>query len=294
MKILKYIFLVLPLVAFDTNTPPSLEKVENLEPGVFQRVVLAQIYRNKNWTLEGEDAVSVGKVLADLKPTYVSGLLQLDASYDLSPEQIKRYKKVREMVKAVNPNCKFDFIINPRQFKKPEDILKRMRDIQAKIPVDIWYLDFAEGEYNSSKVVQAAIAAAHENKQLIGGNFQDSNLLKMGDFVAFSDNEKVDIKLKEEILKTGEKFGKPILFQINNDTNRSADDTVHTFIRKWKTYERERYVKRLSRNQLSWKYRLMYPVFFPVYLRKEAYNAAKDNEILKSYLEVMALYNELE
>ncbi|MEO1653130.1 MAG: hypothetical protein AAFU64_06270 [Bacteroidota bacterium] len=196
MKILKYILLALPLVAFDTQSPqssPSLEKGGNQEIGVFQRVVLAQIYRNKNWTLEGEDAVSVGKVLANLKPTYVSGLLQIDASYALTPEQIKQYKKIREMVKAVSPNCKFDFIINPRQFKKPEDILKRMRDIQAQIPVDIWYLDFAKGDFNSSKVVQAAITTAHENNQLIGGNLLDANLLKLGDFVAFSDNVKVDI-----------------------------------------------------------------------------------------------------
>ena len=260
-----------------------------------QRIVSARIYNNRLWTLGDDDASYAAEVLNKLNPTYVSGLIHVDAQFKLTDKQIEDFNTIQKAIKAVNPDCKFDFPINPNQYKTPTDILSKIKAIDEKLDIDIWYLDFYAGEFKtSSKVIDAVIQYAHQNQQWVGGNELEKTLLKNGDFVAFTDANVVDIKLKEEIIKIGEQYNKPIVFQINNNTNKSNDDTVHTYIKKWKTFERERHIKRLAKNQASWKYKLMYPVFFPVYLRHTAYDAGKDGEIIKKYQEVMDLYNELE
>ena len=116
----------------------------------------------------------------------------------------------------------------------------------------------------------------------------------MADFFAYHDGYGLDMKDKEEIKKISAEYNIQVILQINNDSGRSIDDTVHTFTKKWATYEREAYIKRLSRNQSTWNYRLMYPVFFPVFLNQYAYNAEKDGDILKAYIDLMDLYNKAE
>ncbi|MDX2302013.1 MAG: hypothetical protein NW226_04395 [Microscillaceae bacterium] len=267
---------------------------ENIQP-VLQRIVSARLYHNRFWTLGEANADFAAEVLSALKPTYVSGLIHLNASNSLTDKQIQDFKTIRQKIITQNPNCKFDFPINPNHYKESSDILAKIKAIDEKLDIDIWYLDFYQAEFKSStKVIEAVIQYAHQNGQWVGGNELDKDLLKNGDFVAFTDAVAVDLKMKDEIIKTGEQYDIPVVFQINNNTNISGDDTVHTFIKKWKTFERERHVRRLAQNQMSWKYKLMYPVFFPVFLRQTAYNAAQDGDILKKYQEIMDLYNELE
>ncbi len=260
---------------------------------VLKRIVMAQAFYNKNWTLSEETPKSIGKTLAQFKPTYVSGLIYFNERSTITEKQMQAYSQIQKIVRASRADCQFDVMINPNQYKQPEDIIARMQAIHDQFDIDIWYLDFSEDQYKASgKVVEAAINFARQHDQLIGGNDLDKDLLKSGDFVAYHDGMEIDLKLKDDIKDTAEKFPARIVFQLNNDSNRSTDDTVHTFMKKWKTYERERHVKRLARNQDSWNYRLMYPVFFPVYLKQNAYNAAKDGEILEVYQELMNLYNE--
>lgn len=259
-----------------------------------RRVVSARVYHNNNWTLGEQSPSEVGQVLASLQPTYVSGLIYLDARFSVKEAQMKALKTIQSTIKAQSPYCKFDFTINPNQFKKPEEMVARMQALDKALDIDIWYLDFVEAEYNTkASVVEAAIAYAHKQGQLIGGNELDKSLLKAGDFVAFYDAAKIDLDTRDEMKKLKEQYGIEILLQINNDSGRSADDTVHTFIKKWSHVERLKHIKRFSKNQFSWKYRLMYPIYFPVFLKKYAYDAAQDRngEQLKAYLELMELYN---
>lgn len=293
MRILSFILIFFVISAFVNHQEHKTYK-DGLQE-TLRRIVSARIYNNKLWTLGDHDANYAADVLSQLNPTYISGLIHLDASNKLTDKQIQSFKIIQKKVKSVNPDCKFDFPINPNHYKTPEDILTKLKEINATLNIDIWYLDFYQSEFRkSSKVIEAVIEFAHQNQQWVGGNELDKSLLKKGDFVAFTDASTVNLDLKAEIIRIGKQYNIPIVFQINNDTNISNDDTVHTYIKKWKTYERERHVRRLAKNQASWKYKLMYPVFFPVFLKHTAYDAAQDGEILAKYQSIMNLYNELE
>jgi hypothetical protein len=258
-----------------------------------KRVVSARVFYQNIWTVSNETVETVAQTLAHLQPTYISGLIYLDDKTVLSDKHIQAYRAIQKAVQALRPICKLDITLNPNHYKKSEDLIAKMQAINAQLKPDIWYLDFAAGAYTANdKIVQAAIDFAHQNGQLIGGNELNNSLLKNGDFVAFTDAGTVDLNMKEQMLKILAQYDNlRVVFQINNNSQKSSDDTIHTFIKKWSKIKREEYIKRLSRNQVSWKYRLMYPVFFPVFLHKESYNASKDDTILETYLKYMIQYN---
>ncbi|NJO02054.1 MAG: hypothetical protein HC880_10485 [Bacteroidia bacterium] len=289
MLYVQYLFgfccLLLSLPTLAQENQPELDSI-------LRRVVSARVYHNQNWTVDDKTAEAVGEALAQFKPTYVSGLIYLDDRLSLDEKHIQAFRTIREKVLAQNPQCKFDFTLNPRQYKKPEEIVARMQQINKQLDVDIWYLDFISApDKAKGNVLEAAIEYAHSQGQLIGGNELEKELLEKADFVAFTDAQPVDLTTKEEMLKLVDQYGIALLFQINNDSSRSADDTIHTFIKKWADFERQRHIYRLARNQVSWKYRMMYPVFFPIYLRQNSYQVTEEEEGVKKYLEMMEAYN---
>ncbi|NJL79739.1 MAG: hypothetical protein HC917_14490, partial [Richelia sp. SM2_1_7] len=80
-----------------------------------------------------------------------------------------------------------------------------------------------------------AIAYAHAQGKRIGGNEPEKALLKEADFMAVYDGRSIDLDLREDISKLiADNAQLTVLFQINNDSNRSTDDTVHTFIKNGK------------------------------------------------------------
>ncbi|GAB4405497.1 MAG: hypothetical protein OHK0053_31430 [Microscillaceae bacterium] len=286
------LFFITLALSFVVELPPAPAQELPQNEAIFKRIVSAQIYAGNLWVLEQENPVSVGSILAKLSPSYVSGLLCPGSDENLSSEQINAYHQIRAAVLAAQPQCKFDLVICPNQYTEPEALTARMRYLNDMLHLDGWFLDFVPGTQKASaKVIEAAVAYAHSQNQFIGGNELNKSLLKMGDFVVLHDGQTIDLKLKEEISNLSKTYNIPILFQINTHSQRGADDTAHTFMRKWQTHQRGEHIKRLARNQVSWRYRLMYPVFFPVYLNKNAYNASRDGLMLKSLLELMTQYN---
>jgi hypothetical protein len=291
MKKHSIFYLLLSLVTLyslilSPNKVYSQESNSNAQ--VFKRVISAQIYYNSQWILNGDTIDKITTIFDTLQPTYISGLIYLNESKKIETIHIQAFQAIRKIL----PNTKLDITLNPNQYKKAEDLVAKMKSINAQIKPDIWYLDFSADAYKvSPKHLSEAIEYAHSQGQMIGGNEIDKILLKEADFVAVHDGQEIDLKLKDEIKEMSENNTLTILFQINNDSNRSNDDTVHTFIKKWKTYERIEHIKRLARNQNSWKYRLMYPVFFPVYLHRDAYKANEDGDALKIFKELMINYN---
>ncbi len=267
----------------------SAQEHTGSEKAVFGRVISAQMYFDNDCVLSDCNSSELISIFDSLQPTYVSGLIYLNGTKKLDEESIKAFQNIRNAL----PDTKLDITLNPNQYKKPEDLVAYMQSINAQVKPDIWYLDFAAGSYKaSSKHLSEAIAYAHAQGQQIGGNEIDKTLLKEADFVAIHDGQSIDMKLKDELKKLSENSPEVvILFQINNDSNRSNDDTVHTFIKKWKTHERIAHIKRLAQNQKSWHYCLMYPVVFPVYLRREAYKVYEDGNALEVFKELMQLYN---
>jgi hypothetical protein len=292
MKSLKYNLLIISyLVVFNVANAQKYRPINETDK-LMMRTVMARIFHKNTWTLYGLDANYVGDNLAKLQPTYVSGLLFLDDQTLLSEKHIQAYNTVREKVLKESPQCKFDLVLNPCQYKKAEDLVARMTEINAKIKVDIWFFDFYKAAYKDDyKVVKAAIEYAHTQGQLVGINELTKSYLKMVDFATVHDGFGVDMKTREQIAQLIEEYKIPIGLQINSDPDKTNDDNIHTFTKKWEKHEREALIKRLAKNQITWRFRLMYPIFYPVYLQQHAYNAAKDGNIIQVCLDLMKVYN---
>ena len=259
---------------------------------ILVRSVAARMYYKNTWTLPDITVEQIGANLAKILPTYVSGLIVLDDQTQLSEAQVKAFNTVREVVLKAKPECKFDMVINPRQYKRAEDLVAKMTEINQKIKLDIWFFDFFRGPNKPDyKLIKAAADYAHTQGQLIGVNEWDNSWFKIVDFVVFHDGYGVETKMKEDMQKIVTDNKIPVALQINNDSERTNDDNVHNFLKKWEKHNREAYIKRLSRNQATWKYRLIYPVYYPVYLNQESYNAPKDGNILTIYADLMKIYN---
>jgi len=144
--------------------------------GPFGRIVLGRIYEQTQWTLRSpnggaplETADSVGKALASLKPTYVSGLVYFQNSTMLTDRITADYNTVRSAVRQVSPHCRFDFAIslNPKQsvpFADGKALTSKMAQIDAALHPDIWFFDFYDTEQKANpSIVQAAIDYAHSH-----------------------------------------------------------------------------------------------------------------------------------
>jgi hypothetical protein len=292
MKYLQYKLLIISYLLTYTWAIAQKYRPINDTDKMMMRTVMARVFHKNTWTLYGLDAAYVGDNLAKLNPTYISGLLFLDDQTALSDKHIQAYNTIREKVLQQNPQCKFDVVLNPRQYKKTEDLLARMEEINRKIKVDIWFFDFYKAAYKDDyKTVKAAIEYAHSQGQLVGINELDKSYLKIADFATVHDGFGVDMKTREQITQILEEYKIPVGMQINSDPDKTNDDNIHTFTKKWEKHEREALVKRLAKNQITWRFRLMYPVFYPVYLQQHAYNAAKDGNMIQVFLELMKVYN---
>lgn len=258
-----------------------------------KRIVQARLYQYQTWTVQGETPETVGKILAQFTPSYVSGLMHPSAEKPFTAEQGMAFAKIRETVLKENPNCKFDIVLNPRHYKNAEAMTDHMATIMGIVTVEGWFLDFYEAPYKADgKMIAAVVAFAHQYSQFVGGSTTTKNIAEKLDFIAVHDGKTVDLKQKEEIAELIKDLKTPVAYHLNNDNDKSDDDSIHTFMKKWDTKKRVEHIKRLARNQTSWKYRLMYPVFFPVYLNKEAYHAPKDGNMAEVIKGAMKLYNQ--
>lgn len=279
-------------IYLSSNTFAQKNKEETAIDKILKRTVMARVFNKNFWTLQELDAQKVGETLAKLKPSYVSNLIHLDNETPLSEKHIQAFQNIQNTIKAQNPDCKFDFVLNPRQYRRSEEVIAKMKEISSKIQVDIWFLDYYTAQFKGEgNVLDGIMAFARSQNQLVGANSDDKSVIKNVDFIVYHDGQGLEMKQKAEIEQLRKDFEKPILVQVNNDTDRTDSDNIHTFIKKWDKTKRELYIKRLARNQMTWKFRLAYPVFFPVYLGKDAYNATKDGNLLEVYLELMRVNN---
>ncbi len=258
------------------------------------RIAQARVYQQRQWTLlvqdqsqPSETPTTVGQALASLTPTWVAGLIRVSAGQPLTQDQIDAFNTIRSLVLAVNPDCKFDIVLNAAQYTGPNDIVNQMKAINAQVPVDIWYLEkFYETYRDQRTMIDAAITYAHSQGQPIGGDALLNQMPPHADFaVVETQNFSLDARQIDRLIK---KYHIPVIAHLDDETNATE---ARTFITKYDTAQRIGYITRLAKNQKSWKYRLMYPIFYPLYPAGEAYDSLQDDSILGLILSLMQDYN---
>ena len=283
---------------------PSSKRREDGGPNralfaAFRRIALARMYQGTTWTLPGETPASVGEVLASLNPSTVSGLVAVggggdspdSACFRLTTEQVAAFTTVRKQVRAVNPECRFDCVVNLAGYATPDVLLVQMKDINEKIMPDFWFFEsLALISKTHPEIIEAAIRYAHAHGQAVGGDWSDIPIPTGIDFVSV---EVLDFKLNTGMTrKMHETLRIPVVAHLNNRREKAGQyEEAKQFVQLFTPEKRLDLITYLASGQLDGKYLLMYPVFFPEYPSGHAYNASKDGTLLENLRKTMKQFN---
>ncbi len=137
---------------------------------VFARVVRVQMYDDGRWVVAPSAADSIGRVLATLRPTLVTGLLRFAPGEAPTPEHRRVLDIVRRLVRATEPAARFDLVLDAAAYPDGNEVVSHMRTLDDALLPDLWHFtrwDLADREHYA--VVVSAIGQAHANGQAIGG-----------------------------------------------------------------------------------------------------------------------------
>jgi hypothetical protein len=297
-------------------------------PETFRRVVIGRIYQHENWTLPGADTYQVEKytdlkerriayvcdTLVKLRPTYVSGLLRLDADEALTDEQKAVYKGIAHCVKKnvdTHP-VRFDIVLNAKHYTEdaPDEatgrewLKARIDGLQADLHPDLWFFDFYSVPFDDGNdgyrpwhedVMQAGIKRIHEKGGLVGGNVWGMKAPPGSDFAALDNFDRkkgcvdgFDVIKKQAAALRDEL---PLLMHIENNPQNPGTHGLK-WIERGPGYRRA-VLKHHAKGQDRVGYSYMYPVFFPLQIvesdpvRMEAYDASQDGDMLDRMKDLM-------
>ncbi len=270
----------------------------------FRRVVAARMYQHDVWMLPAADGYRAAEFpdpvdqhiayvcdkLAELRPTYVSGLLRFDAleTVDAASDQARVFNGVRTCLEvALDQNVRFDVVLNAIHYTKPQAMegkpkystkrqaaraLKdRLAEIDSILQPDIIFFDFYSVPFNHSNwfpdALEEGIRWIHEDAEharYVGGNVWGLNVPKKSDFVVLDNFDRKHMSgfdfVKHQAARLGPDY--PVLMHIeNNPTKRDGKGTRWTS--NGPSYRRE-VLEEHATNQNQADYWYMYPVFFPV------------------------------
>jgi hypothetical protein len=297
-------------------------------PQTFRRVVIGRIYQHEHWTLPGADTYQVEKhpdlrkrriayvcdTLSKLRPTYVSGLLRLDAAEELNAEQRQIYKGIVDCVRANvdEHKVRFDVVLNPKHYTEdaPDEaagraLLKaRIDTLDAQLDPDLWFFDFYSVPFDDGNdgyrpwhegVMQAGIKRIHEKGGLVGGTVWGMKAPPGSDFAALDNFDRkqgcvdgFDV-IKKQAAALRDEI--PLLMHIENNPQNAGSHGLK-WIDRGPGYRRavlDHHAK--SQDRVGYSY--MYPVFFPLQIVAhdpvvmEAYDASRDGDLLDRMKKLM-------
>jgi hypothetical protein len=265
------------------------------------RIAYARAYQNGEFTIPKATPGRVGRALARLEPTWVTGLIRLKADEKLTNAEVAGHEKIVETVRAKTPDTEFGVELNALEYKTTEEVQDRMREVRAELDNEGWFFDFFTPAYDKRPdVVKAAISEAHDNGEWIGGNTfgwskdPDNPVVPPGsDFLAVSDdNFKLDLPAVRKLAEA-----LPIVFHLrNNPGNPGSEGCI--YVNKYTTAKREAYVRRRAKEQAGAEFHFAYPVFFPTCLASRhaahdivSFNSISDGSMLSTIEELMRKYN---
>lgn len=270
----------------------------------FRRVVAARIYQHDAWMLPAADGYRAAELpdpvdqhiayvcdkLAELRPTYVSGLLRFDAlePVDAGSDQVRVYRGVRACLEtAVDHQVRFDVVLNAIHYTKPQAMegkpkystkrqaaraLKdRLREIDEILQPDMIFFDFYSVPFNHSNwfpdALEEGIRWIHDDAQhirYVGGNVWGMNVPDKSDFAVLDNFDRKHASgmdfVKEQAARLGTSY--PVLMHIENNPNK-RDGKGTRWTSNGRSYRLDA-LKEHATSQNQSDYWYMYPVFFPL------------------------------
>ena len=274
------------------NKPLTQAVLKSSTKSIFQRIVQARLFHSGTWTLIGtsQTPVTVARTLASLQPTFLGGVLRLPDHGELSEAEIEGFNAVRTAVLSASKNCRFDVLINAADEHSGEVFEQRMKEFSTRIHPDSWTFYVApETRSISPEVFEHGIAQAHSEGQMVG---YDGPLSLIPEGVDFIILRAWDFKINRQqldLLRTKQRI--PLIVELSTTFGSKDYPEVVSYVGEMDTKDRVAIITELAENQSSWGYRFAYPIFYPLYPARYAFDATKDNILLVSIRALMAKFN---
>lgn len=273
--------------AFAGSGSGSPERARTLPPQL-ERITSARVYQDGQWTVPGENASSVGKALASLKPTWLSSLIRYPKGTSPTGAEVRAWNTITAIVRAASPEAQFGIELNSLEYRKVSQVERMMSKIRARFDNDGWMFDFYTPGYRKyPAVVEAAIASAHDNGEWVGGNAfgikANPRVPPGSDFIAVQDFDfQIDLKAVRRLAQQV-----PVVYHIGNDPTLPNSDGCE-WIHEFSTAKRAAFLKHRAGQQTTYNFHMAYPVLFPECHRTPnnpnskivTYNAIRDASIM--------------
>jgi hypothetical protein len=170
----------------------QVKPVDSTKATYFVRSLLSRAYQAEAYTMNPIDTPNYandpsvfrvtpdqyGDSIGQLKPTYVSGLVYIDAAAFVTTEAQALYNDIRTKVWGTygDPGALFDVEISLTVDKTGKrytavTLNEAMNRINCQLHPDAWFLDFySDAEKKDPELVTTAIQFAQEHNQMVGGN----------------------------------------------------------------------------------------------------------------------------
>jgi hypothetical protein len=269
----------------------------NPDPPSRTRIVAARAYQHGTWVVPGETPDTVGKALAALKPTLVSGLIRYEPNEQVSDHEVDAWNKIRARVVAAVPDAHFGVELNGLSYKTPQQVSEQMAEIRSKLDNNGWFFDFFTTAYERRpEIMKAAIESAHEHGEWVGGNVfglgHDPEIPPGSDYLAAQDSGDFRLNLAA-VARLAKRI--PVAVHLGNSPG-DPESSGCRFIKELETAERETYVTKRAKQQRPNDFRFAYPVAFPECDFQPpkgliAFNAIKDGTMLPTIKRLLDRYD---
>jgi len=281
-----------PTNADKINEPLSAGELKVSAKVIFQRVIQARLFHSGTWTLAGSTQTpsTVARTIASLQPSFVSGLLRIPDHGEISNAEVEGFDTVRNAVRAVNKGCRFDVVLNAGDELPGEHFVRRMTEINAHIHPDAWTLYVHPYEDSiKAEVFEEIIEHAHSLRQMVG---YDGPLSLIPEGVDYIIVRAWNLQLnRKQIDLLRAKQHVPLIVELPSTFGSNITTDASTFIQKMNTAERSMTLTRLAENQASWGYHFAYPIIYPLYPERHAFDATKENILLVTIRSLLARFN---
>lgn len=279
---------------------PPLPPAPATFPPAMSRIVHTRYWHTRLRPARNTTPRRVGRSLASLSPTWVSGLMRYARHQYPKRDEVRAWREVRRVVRMTSPGAQFDITLNADQYRTPRAIRTTMRRLRAKLGPEGWFFDFFSTAFRENpRMIKAAINSAHGHGEFIGGNVFGINsgrpLPARADFWAVQDNVfNLDLKA---VKKLAEK--RPIMYHLHNKPQDQRSGGCR-FIERMNTHRRRKLIKRRARQQRRFDFRFSYPVLFPECQRARprgpgtflySYNAFRDPPVAKTIGRMLDRYD---
>lgn len=274
------------------NQPLSSTTLKISQKALFQRIIQARLYHNGSWTLAdaSQSPVAVGRTLASLRPSFVTGLLRVTDHGDLSLSEEEAFLTVRSAVQASSKACRFDIVLNAGDERSGDLIVRHMKEITARLHPDAWtfFVSPDNASVNPS-VLEHGIAAAHAAGQMVG---YDGPLSLVPEGIDYLIVRAWDLKVSKrqiDLLKASKHI--PLIVEIPTTFGSQPPPEVTSYVNELSSQDRAAALSTLAENQNAWGYHFAYPVFYPLCPAKHSFDATKDPILMVTIRSLLARFN---